>query len=311
MTERAGVLAAVLSSAFGGVAAAATRFVIPGTDPVTLGAFRFGLGFLFLLPIALARPRRWPRGRDWGAVLALGLLFFAVFFVLFNVSLRHTTAARGTLALSTLPLLTMVVAAALGVEPLTGRKTAGVLIAMGGVAVALATGVAQAPAGAWRGDLVMVAGALCMALYSVWSRPFIRRSGPLPFTTAGMGAGAAALALLAWRTGGLAATGGFGPPQWAAIAYLGVFGGALTFYLWAFALERTTPTRVASTITVNPVTASTVAALLLDEPIGLHLVVGIAAVGAGIWIASTSPRPAGSPPHAVDGRGPGRGGDRP
>jgi drug/metabolite transporter (DMT)-like permease len=77
------------------VAAAATRFVIGGTDPVTLGAFRFGLGFLFLLPIALARPRRWPRGRDWSAVLALGLLFFAVFFVLFNVSLRHTTAARG------------------------------------------------------------------------------------------------------------------------------------------------------------------------------------------------------------------------
>jgi drug/metabolite transporter (DMT)-like permease len=69
------------------VAAAATRFVIGGTDPVTLGAFRFGLGFLFLLPIALARPRRWPRGRDWSAVLALGLLFFAVFFVLFVAAL--------------------------------------------------------------------------------------------------------------------------------------------------------------------------------------------------------------------------------
>ena len=62
---------------------------------------------------------------------------------------------------------------------------------------------------------------------------------------------------------------------------------ALAFYLWAFALERTTPTRVASTITVNPVTAATVAALLLGEPIGLHLLVGIAAVCAGIWIAST------------------------
>jgi drug/metabolite transporter (DMT)-like permease len=288
VTERAGVLAAVLSSALGGAAAAATRYVIGGTDPVTLAAFRFGLGFLFLLPVALARPRRWPDGRDWGAVVALGLLFFAVFFVLFNVSLSYTTAARGALALSTLPLLTMVVAAALGAERLTGRKTAGVLIAMGGVAFALATGLGQAPAGAWRGDLVMVAGALCMALYSVWSRPFIRRSGPLPFTTAGMGAGAAALTIIAWRTGGFAAAGGFGLPQWATVVYLGLFGGALVFYLWAFALARTTPTRVASTITVNPITASAVAALLLGEPVGLHLVVGIAAVGAGIWLASTS-----------------------
>ena len=187
----------------------------------------------------------------------------------------------------------MVVAAALGAEPLTGRKTAGVLIAMGGVAVALASGMAEAPPGAWRGDLVMVGGALCMALYSVWSRPFIGRSGPLAFTTAGMGAGAAALALLAWRSGGFAATGGFAPPQWAAIAYLGVFGAALNFYLWSFALERTTPTRVASTITVNPVAAATVAALLLGEPLGLHLLAGIAAVGAGIWIASTDVRPPG------------------
>jgi drug/metabolite transporter (DMT)-like permease len=67
----------------------------------------------------------------------------------------------------------------------------------------------------------------------------------------------------------------------------------VTFYLWAFALERTTPTRVASTIAVNPVTASIVAALLLGEPIGLNLVAGVAAVFAGIWIASTERRPAG------------------
>jgi drug/metabolite transporter (DMT)-like permease len=49
---------------------------------------------------------------------------------------------------------------------------------------------------------------------------------------------------------------------------------------------------VASTITVNPATASLVAGLLLGEPIGLNLVVGVAAVFAGIWIASTTRRPA-------------------
>ena len=293
MSERSGVLAAVVSSGLGGVAAAATRFVIGGTDPVTLAALRFGLGFLFLLPIALARRRQWPPRRDWIAVLALGLLFFAVFFILFNVSLRHTTAARGALALSTLPLLTMVVAAALGIEQLTRRKTAGVLIATGGVAVALAAGAGHAPAGAWRGDLVMVAGTLCMALYSVRSRPYIARSGPLAFTTAGMGVGAAALALVAWLGGGFVAVARFGPAEWAAIGYLGLFGAALVFYLWAFALERTTPTRVASTIAVNPLTASIVAALLLGERIGLNLLVGVAAVFAGIWIASSEPRPAG------------------
>ena len=42
-TQRPG-RAAVLSSALGGMAAGATRFVIDVTDPITLCAFRFGLG---------------------------------------------------------------------------------------------------------------------------------------------------------------------------------------------------------------------------------------------------------------------------
>lgn len=290
MNERIGVLAAVVSSALGGMAAAATRFVIGAVDPVTLAAFRFGGGFLFLLPLALMARSRWPQGRDWIGTALLGLMFFAVFFIVYNVALAHTTVARGTLALSTLPLLTMVVAWLLGAEPLTGRKTVGVLLAMAGVALALVAGLAGAPAGAWRGDLIMVAGTLIMALYNVWSRPFIARSSPLGFVTASMGFGGACLVALAGAGGGFAVVHGFGMPQWIAVAYLAVGGGAAAFYLWIFALERTTPTRVANTMTVNPLAASILAAIVLGEPIGLNLIVGLVAVGAGIWIASSQGR---------------------
>jgi drug/metabolite transporter (DMT)-like permease len=216
------------------------------------------------------------------------VLYFALFPILFNASLIFTTAARGALALSTLPLLTMLVGAALGREALTARKTLGVLIAMGGVALALLSGLAFAPEGAWRGDLLMVAAACCMALYSIWSKPFIRRAGPIPFTAISMGIGAACLILLSWWRGSFAPVESFGPPQWIAATYLGAFGAALTFYLWAFALERTTPTRVAISVTVNPITASLVGAVLLDEPLRWNLAAGIVAVFAGIWIATTA-----------------------
>ena len=69
--------------------------------------------------------------------------------------------------------------------------------------------------------------------------------------------------------------------------YLGAFGGAAAFFLWVLALRMTTPTRVANTMTVNPVAASLLAAVLVSEPVGLHLVAGLIAVAAGIWIAST------------------------
>ena len=73
--------------------------------------------------------------------------YFGLFFVLYNIAISYTTAARASLALSTLPLQTMVVGALLGIEPLTMRKTVGVLIAMFGVFAALSSGLWPRPPG--------------------------------------------------------------------------------------------------------------------------------------------------------------------
>jgi drug/metabolite transporter (DMT)-like permease len=287
MSEFWGVLAAVSSSGLGGTSVGATRYLVGAIDPLAIGSFRFGIGFALLLPLALLRRYKWPERKEWPAVAGLGILFFAVFPLLFNASLIFTTAARGALALSTLPLLTMTVGAVLGSEPLTARKTIGVLIAMLGVALALLSGLSSAPAGAWRGDLLMIAAALCMALYSIWSKTVMRCSGPIPFTTMAMGVGAATLIAISWWHGSFTPVRGFGLTNWLAAVYLGAIGSALTFYLWAFALERTTPTRVAISVTVNPISASLVGASLLHEPLSWNLVAGIAAVFIGIWIATT------------------------
>jgi drug/metabolite transporter (DMT)-like permease len=290
--EQIGVLAAVTSSAVGGVAGGATRFVIHATDPVTLGALRFGIGFLILLPIALVLKSRWPKGRDWIAVALLGILFFFAFSVLFNLAYSYTTAARGALTLSTMPLITMLVAAALGIERITARKTLGVLLAMAGVFLALMLGLSNTPEGAWRGELVMLAATFCMSLYNVWSRPYIERADPLAFVTGGMGTAAFCLLVWALLIHGFDAAPHFDAAQWLAVGYLGVVGGAGAFILWVFALSHAGPTRTAVTITVNPVFASIVGALAIGEGIGLNLVAGLIAVAAGIWIATTG-EPAG------------------
>jgi drug/metabolite transporter (DMT)-like permease len=289
MSEQQGVVIAVLSSAIGGTAAAVTRYLVSSADPITLAILRWGFGFLCVLPVALLLRARWPQRADWPGVAALGLSFFGLFFVLYNIALGYTTAARASLALSTLPLQTMVVGALLGIEPLSARKSMGVAIAMVGVLAALGSGLADAPPGAWRGELIMTGAVLCMAFYNVWSRPFIQRSSALGFLTVGMGAGAAALILAGLLTGRLAALSGFGAKEWIAGVYLGVAGGALAFILWVLALEKATPTRVANTMTVNPVAAALLATVLVHEPITLNLIVGLIAVFAGIWIATTAP----------------------
>jgi drug/metabolite transporter (DMT)-like permease len=301
VNERFGVAVAIVSSAVGAAAAVATRYLIASADPFTLAALRFGGGVICLLPLALVLRVRWPGRGDWPAVAGLGFMFFAVFFVFYNLALAYTTVARGTLALSTLPLMTMVVGAVLGIEALSARKTVGVLIAMLGVAAALASGLADAPAGAWRGDLIMAGATLCMALYNVWSRPFIQRSSALGFLTAGMGVGAAALVLISALSGGLTRVSAFTPAEWLAALYLGAGGGALAFFLWVYALQYASPTRVANTMTVNPIVAALLAAIILGEPITLPLVIGLITVFAGLWIATTDSKAAAQIAVAADG----------
>jgi drug/metabolite transporter (DMT)-like permease len=287
LSEWIGVAIALVSSALGGTAAAITRYLVGNADPVSLAILRWGIGFICLLPVALFLRVKWPPRRDWPAVVLLGICFFGLFFVLYNIAISFTTAARASLALATLPLHTMVVGALLGVEPLTMRKSLGVCVAILGVFAALASGLSSAPAGAWRGELIMTGAVMCMAFYNVWSRPFMQRSSALGFLSVGMGAGAAALILVGSLTGSVATLGNLNAPQWIAGFYLGVAGGALAFILWVMALQRATPTRVASTMTVNPVAAGVLATLLVGEPITANLVVGLVAVFAGIWIATT------------------------
>ena len=289
--EMTGIAAAAASTVIGGAGVVATRHVIAATDAATLGALRYGIGALCLVSLAALTGMPRPRGRDAMTVALLGVLFFTAFSWLFNEALRHTTAAHGSLALSTVPFLTLVLAVGLRREALTARKAAGVAAAMAGVALALADrATAALPEGYWRGDLMMIAAALCGALYNVLSLPYLAALPALAYTAWGMLAGALAMAGLAAVTGSPARILAFDPGTWASVAFLGVLGGALAFWLWSFGLERTTPTRVAISVTVNPITASLVGAALLDEPLRWNLVGGIVTVFAGIWIATTAGR---------------------
>jgi drug/metabolite transporter (DMT)-like permease len=119
---------------------------------------------------------------------------------------------------------------------------------------------------------------------------FIKRSSALGFLTASMGAGGIALVVFSLLSGDATRIAAFTLQQGIAAIYLAAGGGALAFFLWVYALQYASPTRVTNTMTVNPLIASLSAAVILDEPITFNLIAGLTAVFAGLWIA-TSERP--------------------
>lgn len=269
-----------------GAAMVATRFVVDQTGPASLAMLRYAIGALCLLPVVLAAGGMRFRARDFAPIALLGIGQFGVLVALLNWGLKTVPAGRAALLFAVFPLLTMLLAAWLGRERLTLAKAAGVLLSIVGVGFALGDkALAPGAADGWLGEAAVLASALVGALCSVFYRPYLQRYSALPVSAFAMLASVAALALLAAPEGFFAALPPrFTPLGWGAVLFIGV-GSAVAYWLWLWALRRAPPTEVSIFLALSPLTAALLGGALLGEPLSWLIVLALACVGAGLWLA--------------------------
>lgn len=277
-----------------GAAMVATRFVIAETEPASLALLRYAIGLVCLVPpLVLAKPVPIAR-RDLLPISLLGVAQFGLLIALLNWGLRFVPAGRGALIFATFPLLTMLLATAAGHERLDWAKGLGVAASVGGVGVVLGERV-LAPgslAEEWLGALAILASALLGAACSVFYRPYLRRYPTLNVSALAMLAAVVFLAGLAAAEGFFSGWPRFSAGGWAAVVFIGVSSG-VGYYVWLWALRHAPATRVAVFLSLSPVTAVVLGALLLGELVSPFAVLGLAAVVVGLWLAH---RPSELPP---------------
>jgi drug/metabolite transporter (DMT)-like permease len=78
--------------------------------------------------------------------------------------------------------------------------------------------------------------------------------------------------------------------------YLMTVGGIVPSLLWNWSLGRIAPSRAAITVTINPIFATLLGAVILAEPITTRLFIGLLGVVAGIVLANWPSRPLGPGP---------------
>lgn len=278
-------LAACLSTALGGSAFVAMRFLVTETEPVTIAFLRNFVAAVVLTSIAVAVIRRWPTPRELLVMGAMGAVFFGGLQLIFSNALVYTTASRGALAYTTAPFMTLLIAAAFGIERPTRQKFIGIVVATLGVVVALGQG-AGAPPDAWIGDGLILIGALITAVFGVWSSRALQRHSPLVTVVAGVVPGSFLLFLFALATEAPTFKPDLSPIGWAAMAYLGIGAAVISYTLWLWALRHTTPTLVSIALPVNPLMALFWGAILLGEDVTVEMLIGFALVICGIAIAN-------------------------
>lgn len=278
----------LLASILAGASVVATRAVIEEVPPLSLAVLRFGQGGLILTlclgvwASGMFRLRR----QDIPFLALLGLLLYAIFPFAFNAGLRWTEASRGSLMLATAPVWTAILAHAAGREQLSRRQWVGLVLSMVGVGIAVASrGLDwQGERLAFAGDGLILLAAICGAAYSVLvKRAFIHYSA-LTITAYGMLFGTVIL-LPAALLEGLPSVRLGGQPL-VLVLFLGILGGALMWWLFAYALGKMTPSQVIVYINLNPLTAMILAVILLGERLTAPVLVGFIVVLSGVLLVN-------------------------
>lgn len=303
---RLALLAAAATGVQVGAAIVASRMVVADVPPLTLAMLRYAIGFLCLLPFVFKPWGSVTIGtKTWSAVArlpladvlamaALGLGQFAILVALLNFGLQHIGAAQAALIFSLFPLLTLLLSAVLGREPISTRLLLGVLLSIAGVALSMAPKLSHVSSGLWWGELAVLASACVGAICSVFYRPYLQRYPTLNVGAFAMLASVLFLAALALQEDWPARVPNLLAQTWAVVTFIGASSG-IGYFLWLYALKHESPTRVTVFLALNPLTAALLGALLLHEMLDGWLMGAIALIGAGLWLATRLPADAERP----------------
>jgi drug/metabolite transporter (DMT)-like permease len=259
--------------------------------PIAFTFLRYLLASLTLL--ALLRWRegaiRLPHG-DILRLAVLGSVGFGCYQVLWPVALQTIPAGDSALLIATTPVITALLAVAVGADAPNAVKLIGALISFVGVALVIAAGQGVNLGVSLVGDLLTLGAALCWALYTVYGAGILQRHSPLVATTWAIVAGTLFMAPFGIAQLATADLADFGPAVLIAIVYAGTLAAGVSNVVVFHGLKLLGPTRVTALQFLVPPLAVVLAAVFLGEAIrpeqvagGMIILAGVALLRRGSW----------------------------
>lgn len=260
-------------------------FVRWSTAPsLVLVFYRMAFSALLLAPLAVARRGEFRALRRRELLLSLlSGAFLGFHFTCYFEALRWTSIASAVVLVDTEVLFVALASALVLRKRLSRRAWTAVLLAFGGsVTVALAD--VSAGAGALRGNLFALSGALCMAAYTMLGTVCRRRLSTTVYTWL-VYAAAAGIVLLAALAGRQPLTG-WGPVNLLTALGMAVFCTLLGHSVFSWGLKFLPPAFISTVKLLEPVFASVWGLLLFAERPGFQVILGGGVILLGIGLYS-------------------------
>lgn len=262
--------------------------------PLRFAGFRMAAACLLLAPFAFRRAAARPGPRELKFIAIAGFLQIGVSYALVFVAEQWIESGLTALLFGTFPIWVGILAHfMLENEPLTRRTIGAAALGLAGVALIQGPTVLRAfqsdPGALLRGGGLVVGSAIVSALSNILIKKHLGRVDPtLNVWGETLMGSALLLALAAAFERGAPAR--WTPAAWGSLAYLTVFGTALTF-VGLFWLIKRVPVSIIGTIPlVDTLIAVLLGALVLGEKLPLRTLVGGALILVGVYFATRGSR---------------------
>ena len=290
-TERMGVALAVLA-AFGFSFKAIfvkLAYAAAPVDAITLLTLRMSFSLPIVLGVGLWIGRDAPplARRDWGMLVALGLLGYYGSSILDFVGLQYISAALERLILFVYPTLTVLIGVLFMGKRLERRQVAALALSYAGIGLAFAHDlkIAGDTRAVWLGAAFVFGSALTYALYSAGTELAVRRLGAIRFAALGITVSTVATQLHFVASQPLSALAQ--PlPVYLYGAGMAIFSTVLPVFWQSVAIRRIGAARAVLIGTLGPVLTIFFGWVLLDEAISLQQMAGAALVLGGVLMVT-------------------------
>ena len=279
----------------------AAKTITETIPPRPWALIRAGSAALLLTGFVLFRGLGLPRGRRvLLRFLGLGLLGVAINQYLFVEGLHRTSPGHSALINTTMPVLVVLIAMALGRERPTAGRLAGIAVTLAGILILIGPGQLGWNADAFRGDLLTTGNSISYSFFLVVGKPVFERERTLPASALLFLCGA--FWLIPVGAPGLLSLhpASIGARTWLLGAFI-ILGPTVGAYaLNTFALRRVDSSVVAFFIYLQPLIGAGLSIGFGYERPTLRLFVAALIVFCGVFIALRSPAVRAAPPIAPE-----------
>ncbi|MDO5632558.1 MAG: DMT family transporter [Paracoccus sp. (in: a-proteobacteria)] len=285
-----GLLFAVMwASAF-----TSTRMIVTEAPPLLALAVRFVLSGSIGILIALAMGQTWRTltRAQWRAVVVLGLCQNALYLGMNWVAMQWIEAGLASIIAATMPLMVAFIGWIVLRERLRPMGVAG--LALGLLGVALIMGARLQGGSDLTGIVLCFVAALALAIATLTVRGASGGGNVMMIVGLQMLVGAASLLIVAplFEDWNVTLT----PRLIGAFVYTAFVPGLAATWVWFLLVQRIGAVRAATFHFLTPFFGVAIAALLLNESLGVMDVVGVGIIMAGILAVQLSKAPPPQPP---------------